>query len=576
MGTINELNTTDTLADDDKLVLWKTQAGATRAITAEDAATYFSLAGGPYQPLDELLTAIAGLGPSTAAGDFIELTAQDTVRVRKLSVATYAALTVIPASFRFDDMLVYVAGRATDGDGGHGWWRFDAASSASANGGTILAPDAGTGRWIRQYSDAVHVQWFGAIGNGVADDTAAIQAAIDYVETLNGGKVLLNWGTFKITSTLNINSGMGVQLIGQGSDGIHDGGTGAAAATTIGWAGSAGGTMLSVSSASGAGNSLQFGTSVIDIKFQCGGTAGIGLLVTSVRNGNFSRLVFLNPTIAGLKATTLGNANLAEASDVQRCVFDRLSVRTLDGVASQPAHGIWLTSHSPVGANANVSLNWFTQCDMQMYGGSGGGYGLFIEDGDNNTFHNLRVSRVSTTVEAVRIVGNTNTYANHFWNLSAGGANGIVMRGVASGFAIDPQRHTFWAIDNANGTLYPTADAGVQFLWNVDAGQFVKPPIVKLPLGDNDAVALAQRAAITTESLLLSNASNDHVRLTDGTNVWGVSIDSATGDLRIIRAAGTGKLNLGNGAPVIILAGDVSVGANDSGGVGFKLLRIPN
>ena len=116
MGTINELNTTDTLADDDKLVIWKDQAGATRAITAEDAATYFSLAGGPYQPLDELLTAIAGLGPSTAAGDFIELTAQDTVRVRKLTVATYAALTVIPASFRFDDMLVYVASRATDGE----------------------------------------------------------------------------------------------------------------------------------------------------------------------------------------------------------------------------------------------------------------------------------------------------------------------------------------------------------------------------------------------------------------------------------------------------------------------------
>jgi hypothetical protein len=422
----------------------------------------------------------------------------------------------------------------------------------------------------------VHVQWFGAIGNGVADDTAAIQAAIDYVETLNGGRVLLNWGTFNITSTLNINSGMGVQLIGQGSDGIHDGGTGAAAATTIGWSGSANGTMLNVSSVSGAGNSKQFGTSVIDIKFQCGGTAGIGLLVNSANNCNFSRLVFLNPTIAGLKATTLGNSNLAESSDVQRCVFDRLSVRTLDAVASRPAHGIWLTSHSPVGSSSNVSLNLFTQCDMQMYGASGGGYGLFIEDGDNNTFYNLRVFRASTTVEAVRIVGNTNTYANHFWNLSAGGANGIVMRGVASGFAINPARHTFWATDNANGTLYPTADAGVEFLWNLDAGQFVKPPIVKLPLGDNDTVAIAQRAAITTESLLLSNASEDHVRLTDGTNVWGISIAGATGDLRIIRGAGTGKLNLGSGAPVIILAGEVSVGANDSGGVGFKLLRIPN
>jgi hypothetical protein len=187
MGTINDLNTTDTLADDDKLVLWKTQAGATRAITAIDAAAYFSLSGGPYQPLDELLTAIAGLGPSTAAGDFIELTAQDTVRVRKLSVATYAALTLIPAAFRFDDMLVYVASRATDGDGGAGWWRFDAASSATANGGTILAPDAGTGRWIRQYTGAVYAEWFGAKGDGTTDDTVAIQATLTMLRLAGGG-----------------------------------------------------------------------------------------------------------------------------------------------------------------------------------------------------------------------------------------------------------------------------------------------------------------------------------------------------------------------------------------------------
>jgi hypothetical protein len=192
MGTINELNTTDTLADDDKLVIWKDQAGATRAITAEDAATYFSLAGGPYQPLDELLTAIAGLGPSTAAGDFIELTAQDTVRVRKLTVATYAALTVIPASFRFDDMLVYVASRSTDGDGGQGWWRFDAASSATANGGTILAPDAGTGRWIRNTSDNIFVwDWWGTTAAALSSAFAAIGTAGGVVRARKGGDYTL-------------------------------------------------------------------------------------------------------------------------------------------------------------------------------------------------------------------------------------------------------------------------------------------------------------------------------------------------------------------------------------------------
>ena len=199
--TINELNTTDTLAGDDKLVIWKDQAGATRAITAADAADYFSLSGGPYQPLDELLTAIAGQGPNTANGDFIQLTGQDTVRVRKLTVATYAALTVIPASFRFDDMLVYVASRATDGDGGEGWWRFDAGSSATANGGTILAPDAGTGRWIRQglKDGKLCLRWFGT-------DATALQAAFDYMETDTSiSRLFIANGTYTIASTVTYN-----------------------------------------------------------------------------------------------------------------------------------------------------------------------------------------------------------------------------------------------------------------------------------------------------------------------------------------------------------------------------------
>lgn len=84
MGTINELNTTDTLADDDKLVLWKTQAGATRAITAENARDYFT-GSSAYQPLDELLTSIAATGPATTADRMFYTTAQDTVALTVLS-----------------------------------------------------------------------------------------------------------------------------------------------------------------------------------------------------------------------------------------------------------------------------------------------------------------------------------------------------------------------------------------------------------------------------------------------------------------------------------------------------------
>lgn len=163
------------------------------------------------QPVDPLLTSLAGL--TTAEGDFIEATASDVLRVRKLQRQTYAALTAIAAASRHDDMLVYVASRATDGDGGEGWWRFDAGSSATANGGTILAPDAGTGRWIRQYSDVTNAEWFGVLAAS-ADNTAALNAAWAAAAG-TGGLLWLPEGTITCTGAL-VFVGNNVTVRGQG------------------------------------------------------------------------------------------------------------------------------------------------------------------------------------------------------------------------------------------------------------------------------------------------------------------------------------------------------------------------
>jgi hypothetical protein len=69
---------------------------------------------------------------------------------------------------------------------------------------TFLA--AGTGAVQRtalsKFRDTVSVKDFGAVGDGVADDTAAFQAAINYVQTLNtfgGGSVFVPAGRFVIT-----------------------------------------------------------------------------------------------------------------------------------------------------------------------------------------------------------------------------------------------------------------------------------------------------------------------------------------------------------------------------------------
>lgn len=71
-------------------------------------------------------------------------------------------------------------------------------STGTANGGTVFA--GSTGYWNRQYSGAVNVKWFGAKGDGINDDTEAIQlmvetADIDTTFIFPEGTYLIGEGT---------------------------------------------------------------------------------------------------------------------------------------------------------------------------------------------------------------------------------------------------------------------------------------------------------------------------------------------------------------------------------------------
>lgn len=60
----------------------------------------------------------------------------------------------------------------------------------------------------------INVRAFGALGDGVADDTAAIQAALTYARRIGGARVFLPHGTYKLSSAIRV--GSGTELYGAG------------------------------------------------------------------------------------------------------------------------------------------------------------------------------------------------------------------------------------------------------------------------------------------------------------------------------------------------------------------------
>lgn len=94
-----------------------------------------------------------------------------------------AALRLKSGAAGFD--RAWLKCHTTDGDGGHGpfRWLFGAAPGTYVdNNGTIIVPTGGNGSaaWVRDIGDYVTPEMFGAVGDAVTDDTAAIQATFNF------------------------------------------------------------------------------------------------------------------------------------------------------------------------------------------------------------------------------------------------------------------------------------------------------------------------------------------------------------------------------------------------------------
>lgn len=173
---------------------------------------------------------------------------------------------------------------------------------------------------------------YGAVGNNVADDTAAINAAITAANTAGGGTVHIPPGTYKVSAALfGIASAANVQIVGAGP------------ATVINATIAGGGTSAPV---------FSFPT--------CTGCAVGNMKIT----GAFGQGVFINAgsqnrvfdmDISGATNSTTVNSGAVVLQDATHVVIERVYAHG-NGVAGNSSAGIDIGTYSGSTQNKNVTI----------------------------------------------------------------------------------------------------------------------------------------------------------------------------------------------------------------------------
>ena len=135
----------------------------------------------------------------------------------------------------------FISGFSASGDGGGGTFIWNPTDTRDDNNATIIqVTGTSTGRWNRVFTGEYNVKWFGATGNGSTDDTAAVQAAINYVIEVKGA-LYIPTGVYACNAlTLNYAQGMSVR----GDRSTYNGST--STGTVIKWTGGSTGTLLTI------------------------------------------------------------------------------------------------------------------------------------------------------------------------------------------------------------------------------------------------------------------------------------------------------------------------------------------
>lgn len=429
----------------------------------------------------------------------------------------------------------------------------ETATATAAVRTDLAAADIGKGaalvRWLRNATGAVarwlsdklaeriSVEDFGAVGDGVADDTAAFLAARDYAASIGGADIHLGKPKYKLTGTIRVTK-PNIKFRGRGGWINHDVGT-PVPGTWIDWAGPSGGTMFEFIPVEGASNQRGTNGGLVDVALFGNNIADNGLVVKSWTNGEFRvyGANFNRTIVEGGVVGTLGEARDCQFNDFW--IFGRQ-------ITSPVATSTLIIGGDNNGSTiANTSFNKFHQISTNYKDG----VALDLYDSDSNWFGLVRLNSGGGTGKGMVWHGGTNAVGpnphaarGNYFSMVSVGAGGFEAKGTPE--YVEASSGAIAWYDMGNAAPVPVVGTGALVAWS-DGGFVNMGPqaFAKIALGGSRADAIATRDAMTTETLRLHNASSNHAVLTDGTNTWGINLSG--GDLRFTRVSGTGAVRFG-------------------------------
>jgi hypothetical protein len=423
---------------------------------------------------------------------------------------------------------------------------------------------------LRQYVAAADFGAGGApLGTTPPDETAALTAFFNSANANPGVEHRLAQRAYGINAVLPTINQSGVKIYGSGQSTVHNVGQ-VFSGTTIFWLGGAStGVMQTIEPTAGASNQHLSGIAYYGVSFNCSGAITQGVVIRSVRSSLIG-IGVANATTTGVVLGTLATGALGENESLQTNDI-YLSLRQVDGAG---INGVPLRLQGST--TANVSLNRFRMVEI-IHGNTSA---VIEENADNNIWEEFRSFATGSATYSVEWRGAAieaeSCRAELFDKFSA---NKPVLAHGTGTYAYPSTNNIITSLDSDNATPIPVYGTSATGFWRDTRGIFGGSSAgvmsQDIAAGDNITNTLAANARMGLSTMHIVNGSTDHIQLSDAANAnrWGFSIDGS-GNLRFVRITGTGNLNLPTTSA--FNGGLITLGAADSGGVGFRVLRVPN